>query len=319
MVPRSDRLGRLTEMSRKVWYDPSVSDSVRVVSEAPSYGSIRRRHPRVAPGLFECLAYPITDGPGAGLLMFLPPILTFLTLPIFDVIAILEPLSRGDWALGLLALPIFMPLIIIFSLVLGYGLLFLGHMFVASALGEPDHPRWPEWDPPAISEGLGRWLWAVIFGFVLGGFPVAMYWMNCGDIDWFDRSIFAELAILGVGYTLMALAASLLHDNIIMANPYSVLSAIMQVGWDYVQPCLIGGVAFLLGAGVLYGVLFAIPSMKLAVLALWGFWVFSLYEAMVVLRMVGLTYHAHAEEIQWFHGRPKWGIPARFGRLYTNS
>ena len=28
--------------------------------------------------------------------------------------------------------------------------------------------------------------------------------------------------------------------------------------------------------------------------ALWAFWVFVLYEAMVVMRMLGLTYHAHA-------------------------
>ena len=306
-------------MARKSWYDSSLTDTVRVISDTPSYGSIRRRHPRVAPGLMECLTYPITDGPGAGLLMFLPPVLTFLTLPVFDVISILEPLSRGDWALGLLALPIFMPLIIVFSLVLGYGLLFFGHMLVASALGEPEHPRWPEWDPPAISEGFGRWLWAGVFGFVVGGFPVATYWMYCGDIDWFDCSIFAELTFIGVGYTLMALAAALLCDNIAMANPCTVLSAILQIGWDYVQPCLVGGLAFLLAAGAIYGVLFAIPSMKLAVLGLWGFWVFSLYETMVVLRMVGLTYHAHAEEILWFRGRPKWGIPARFGRLYTNS
>ena len=306
-------------MARKSWYDSSLTDTVRVISDTPSYGSIRRRHPRVAPGLIECLTYPITDGPGAGLLMFLPPVLTFLTLPIFDVISILEPLSRGDWALGLLALPIFMPLIIVFCLVLGYGLLFFGHMLVASALGEPEHPRWPEWDPPAISEGFGRWLWAGVFGFVVGGFPVVTFWMYCGDIDWFDYSIFAELTFIGLGYTMMALAAALLCDNIAMANPFTVLSAILQIGWDYVQPCLVGGLAFLLAAGAIYGVLFAIPSMKLAVLALWGFWVFSLYETMVVLRMVGLTYHAHAEEILWFRGRPKWGIPARFGRLYTNS
>lgn len=299
-------------MARKSWYDPSLSDSVRVVKDTPSYSSIRRRHPRVAPGLFECLLYPLKDGPGVALLIFMPLALTFVTLPIFDIIAILQPL-------GLLALPIFLPLIVVFCLVFGYALLFCGHLFVASALGENDHPSWPEWDPPAISEGLGRWLWAAIFGLALGGFPIVVYWQYCGDIDWFDLSIFAELAIIGVGYGLMALAASLLHDNIAMANPITVLSAIVQVGWDYVQPCIVGGIAFLLATGAIYVVLFRIPNIKWAVAGLWVFWIFALYEFMVVLRMVGLTYHAHAEEIQWFHGRPKWGIPARFGRLYSNS
>ncbi len=146
---------------RRNWYDASAASSVRVVStNGETWGTMRRKHPRTAPGLVECLLYPVTDGPGIGILFFLPPLLLFLSLPIFDVVALLEPLSRGDWALGLLVVPIFLPLISTFALVFGYGLLFFGHMFVASALGEPDHPRWPEWDSHEISEGLGRWLWA---------------------------------------------------------------------------------------------------------------------------------------------------------------
>jgi hypothetical protein len=308
-------------MGRRSWYDPDA-DSLRVVSKTASDvvgGPSRRRHPRTAPGLGECLAYPLIDGPGVGLLVFLSPVLVFLSLPIFDVIAILEPLSRGDWALGLLALPILLPLLSVFALVLGYSLLVFGQMFVASALGEPDHPSWPEWDAHEISEGLGRWIWAGFFGLALGGFPVVVYWKYCGDIDWFDRMIFAELVMTGVGYALMALAASLLHDSLTAANPLTVFSAIVQMGWDYVQPCLVGGVALMLAAGALWGVVFLIPTLKLAVVALWGFWALVLYEAMVVLRMVGLTYHAHAEELVWFRVRPKWGTPARFGRIYSNS
>ena len=304
---------------RKAWYDAAGIESVKVVSKEATLHAPRRRRPPTAPGLGECLAYPLTDGPGAGLLIVLPPVLFFLTLPIFDVIAIVEPLSRSDWALGLLALPIFLPLLITFSLVLGYGLLFFGQMFVASALGEPDHPTWPEWDPKEISEGLTRWVWAALFGLALGGFPVVVYWKNCGDIDWFDRMIFADLVILGAGYALMALAASLLHDSLAAANPLTVLGAIAQVGWDYVMPCLAGGVALMLAAGAIWGVLFRIASMKLALFSLWGFWVFVLYEAMVVLRIVGLTYHAHAQELVWFTGRPRWGTPSRFGKIYSNS
>ena len=138
-------------------------------------------------------------------------------------------------------LPIFLPLLFSFAMVFGYGLLFFGQMFVASALGEPDHPRWPEWDRQEISEGLGRWIWAGVFGLVLGGFPVVVYWIYCGDIDWFDRVVFADLVILGAGYALMALAASLLHDSLVAANPITVLPAIVQVGLGLRQPCLVGG------------------------------------------------------------------------------
>ncbi len=152
-------------MARKSWYDPNaVKTTVRVVNDGGvTWGYRKRLHPKVAPGFLECLAYPVTDGPGIGILILMPPLLLALSLPLFDMIALLDT-SRKNWELGLLVLPIFLPLMSVFALVFGYGLLFFGHQLVASALGEPDHPRWPEWDSHEISEGLGRWLWAALFG-----------------------------------------------------------------------------------------------------------------------------------------------------------
>jgi hypothetical protein len=306
---------------RKSWYDPTAVSAVRLASEvAMKESSLRRRRPRGAPvRLGECLIYPLVDGPGIGLLVFLPPLLWLLSLPVFDVIAILEPLTRGDWAIGLLTLPIFMPLLMTFALTVGYSLLFMGQILVVSALGEADHPRWPEWDSHEISEGLGRWLWAGLFGLALGGFPVVVYWLNCGDIDWFDRVIFAELVILGVGYAQMALAVSLLHDKLAAANPVTVALAIVRVGWDYVQPCIVAGIALFLAVAALLAVIFRMPSMRVAAVALWAFWVFVLYEGMVVHRMLGLTYYTHADDLAWFRRRPKWGLSRRFGQIYPNS
>ena len=253
------------------------------------------------------------------MMIFMPIALFVLTLPVFDLISILEPLTRGNFALGLLALPIFLPLMIVFSLTFGYCLIVFGQMFVASALGEPDHPGWPEWDSHQIAEGLGRWVWAAIFGAALGGFPIALYWKNCGNIDWFDITIFVELGLVGASYALMAIAAALLHDSVAASNPFTVISAIFQVGWDYVQVCLTAGMALLAAGSALWAIFFVITDLKYAFPALWGFWILVMYETMVVLRMMGLTYHAHAEELVWFQGRPKWGTPARFGRIYSNS
>ena len=68
-----------------------------------SFTLSRWRHPRVEPTLGECLLYPLNDGPGLGLLVLLPPILWLLSLPIFDIIAVLEPLTKrtgrsGSWS-----------------------------------------------------------------------------------------------------------------------------------------------------------------------------------------------------------------------------
>ena len=193
----------------------------------------RWRHARVAPRLAECLVYPLSDGPGLGLLVLLPPVLWFLSLPIFDIIAVMHPLTKSDWALGLLIVPVLIPVLFSFAMMFGYALLFFGHVLVSSALGEIDHPRWPEWHPADISEGICRWFWAGLFGVVLGGIPIAYYWLHCGEIDWFDWVVFAELIMLGTGYALMALAASLLHENIIAANPITVVSSILRLGVGY--------------------------------------------------------------------------------------
>jgi hypothetical protein len=307
------------------WFDATAADAVRLVPAERSGGggsgiSIRRRRrPGGLAFLGSCLAYPLIDGPGLGLLVLFPPFLWLLSLPIFDVIAMIDPFRKGDWALGLLVLPVFLPVLFSFAMTLGYVLLFLGQVLVASALGEDDHPRWPEWRPDEITEGLARWLWAGIFGLALGGFPVVLYWVHCGPIDWFDRVVFAELVIVGAGYAEMALAAALLHDTLIAANPYTIVRAIVRVGWDYVQPCLVAGTALLLVAGTFWAVLFEMPSFRVAAAALWGFWVLSFYVAMVALRLLGLTYNAHAHELLWFYGRPRWAGSLRIGRIYSNS
>ena len=247
-------------MPRKSWYNASAADAVRAGSCAA--GQDRGGVAGVAGSGWRCWArawlYPLRDGPGVALLVFFPPWLWLLSLPIFDWIAIIDPLAKGNWALGLLVLPIFLPLILSFAMTLGYVLLCLGQVLVVSALGEDDHPRWPAWHPAEISEGLARWIWAGLFGLVLGGFPVVLYWIHCGPIDWFDRVVFAELVMVGAGYAEMALAAALLHDSLIAANPYTVLQAIVRVGWDYVQPCLVAGISVLLAGGAFWAVLFGV-------------------------------------------------------------
>lgn len=149
---------------------------------------------------------------------------------------------------------------------------------------------------------------------MLGGIPVAFYWLHCGEIDWFDWVVFAELIMLGTAYALMALAASLLHENIIAANPITVVSSILRLGVGYLPACLVTSVALVLtGLGV-WGLFYKMPSMWIEALALWGFWVMVLYSAMVSLRMMGLTYHAHALDLSWFRagrGGRRRGIMGR--------
>ncbi|MEJ7638285.1 MAG: hypothetical protein WKF75_09995 [Singulisphaera sp.] len=254
--------------------------------------------------LRESLLYPFWGVTGLALLVFLPPALWITSLPTLGMLTLTSSLPGQVQLAGVLGL---LPVTFGFALVSGYVLLVLGRVLATSALGEVHHPRWPEWDLGDMLRGLGRWLWAGLIGGGVGGLPMVLYWMYCGDIDLLDRIIFAELFALGACYALMALLASILHEDALGANPITVIRAIRRVGWGYWRPCLICGAALML-AGTALAAVFEVSNPALAALAYWLFWVFILYEAIVVLRVLGLFYHRHARVLGWFRERPRWGV-----------
>jgi hypothetical protein len=252
----------------------------------------------------DSLLYPLWGASGIALLVFLPPLLWFPSL--FFITAVVA-LSGTDTPFRIAMLLILIPSALSLGGVLGYALLFLGRVAASSAMGETHHPHRPDWDYSSILFGLGRWLWAGLLGAVLGGIPAVAYWISCGDIDLFDTMILAELLAVGAVYALMALLASILHEDLTAANPVTVIRAIVKVGWGYAQSCLLAGFAVLLALAVLRASL-EVSNPWLSAFLLWAFWVVVLYEAMVVLRVLGLLYHKHARVLGWFRDRTGWGV-----------
>lgn len=294
----------------------SVADSHRQRSRAFA----QRRRLGSAASLGEALSYPLRDGPGIALLVVMPPLVWFLSVPVLDLIRFTWSGPRGNFnPFALVLLPFFVPLGACFALVLGYVLLVLGAVLVSSAMGEYDHPRWPVWDRFVIIEGLGRWFWALAIGLGFGGAPVVLYFNNFGADSLTDRIILAVLIVLAAGYAQMGLAAALLHDNLLAANPWTVLGSIARIGSGYIMPSMTAGIAALGTIAAFYAALFRMPSLELAAVGLWGAWLISLYLAMVACRMLGLTYDRYAPQLAWFGRRPKWEITGRVGRIYVNS
>ena len=268
---------------------------------------IRVRRRRRDYDLVDTLLYPISDGPGVALLLFMPPPLTMMALPVFDLFVEFSTKNALN-PVYLFLLPFALPLIGSFAFLMGYILLFFGRVLAAGAFGEDDHPRWPDWDMHEIAEGLGRWIWAGVMGFALGGFPAMVYWMECGDIDTVDQFIFGDLVAIGMAYALMALAASLLHENIAAANPLAVFVAIRRVGWDYISPCVLAGLGVASVVAAWRFVLFHAPDLLVGMVGIWTCWAWTLYAAMVVFRVLGLTYHKHFDALGWFNRTPRWGV-----------
>ena len=286
------------------------SRSFQIISSVPvgydrDGNPVRIRRRKRDYNVVDTLLYPIADGPGVGLLVIMPPLLALMTLPVIDVFTAITATNALN-PVHLLLVPMALPLVGSFAVVVGYLGLYFGRILAASAYGEDDHPRWPDWDLLEVVEGLGRWIWAAVTGFVVGGFPAMAYWINCGDVDIVDQFIFFDLAAIGTAYALMALAASLLHENILSANPIAVVLAIKRVGWDYVGPCVLSGLG--IGSAVLAWrfVLFHAPNIVSGVIGLWACWVWGLYQAMVIFRALGLIYHKHTDTLGWFRRPLRW-------------
>ena len=292
---------------------------VRTASERRS-AALAEQAPRVRPteGLGASLLYPLRDGPGVALLMFFPPFLWVMSVPIFDLIAILAPGGEFN-ALALVIVPFTLPLVGSFAMTVGYVLLWLGQVLVSGALAEFDHPRFPGWDSHRILEGLGRLIWAAIIGGVVGGLPAWLYGSMVGSSGLRDRVVLALLIAAGAAYAQMAVAASMLHDNLAGAHPVNVVRAIARIGGGYLVPCLVNGGLLALAVVGLWLVLFRSASLREAILGLWAWWVFALLAATIAARVLGLTYARYAEHLGWFRARPGWAGSGRTGRIYANS
>jgi len=232
-------------------------------------------------------------------MVLLPPFLAIMAFPVFDMAVQITP-ENALSPVNLLIVPFSLPLVISFTLTVGYILLFLGRVLASSATGEEDHPRFPVWDRLEILEELARWIWAAMVGLAIGGLPAVFYWRTRGAVGWFDLTVISVLVVIGLGYAQMAMMIALLHDSIAAANPVVVVRSIARIGKGYVQPCL---VTCLTLVGILTTwtmVLLHSPSLGLGLVGLWGCWVLTLYAALMVVRVLGTLYYKNETRLAWF-------------------
>ena len=230
------------------------------------------------------LTYPLRNASGLALLVFLPPLLWFGAVPLFAVV----PLLVGGSALSLIGLVLVGPQGVILFFAVGHVLLFLGEVVVTSCLGSVQLPRQVSWNPGEIARAWALWSWALLAGVVAGGWPALIYWLRCGDVDWFDQVVLIDLIVPGLAYAQMALVLALTDDSPwSAANPIRVFAAIVRAGWSFFRPCLVTG-GFLALMITLFKACLEVGSELGQAVAFWAWWVVGLYLSLVALRWLGL-------------------------------
>ena len=98
-----------------------------------------------------------------------------------------------------------------------------------------------------------------------------------------------------------------LHPGVDNDRAYKLEAALWRVGLRSLRPALVVSAAVMLTGG-LWVLLVAIPIPVLAYFLFWIFLIFILYEALVVMRILGLEYRREARKIGWFRdSRPRSG------------
>ncbi len=99
----------------------------------------------------------------------------------------------------------------------------------SAVVGAPPHVIWPEGDLLQMIGGTVRWLVGLLVGPGVLLLAVFYYWLWCGDLDWLNGLILAELSLAAVGYGLFVLLA-VTRGRLWDANPVTVALLVHALG-----------------------------------------------------------------------------------------
>jgi hypothetical protein len=176
----------------------------------------------------------------------------------------------------------------------GYLICYLCRILTSSAMGEEAMPDWPdvsEWSD--IVMPLLQFVGTVVACF-LPAIAVALF--VAPDDPWKGPALVAA-GLFGCGYFPMAFLAVSMFDSVGAVNPLLVVPAIVRIPLHYlVTVLLLGGVlAARWAGGYLLPMVLPVPIVPTLVAGLIG-----LYLLTVEMRILGLLYLTHKEELGWF-------------------
>lgn len=250
--------------------------------------------------LLGSLRYPIWDGMGLMALVLLPPPLAVCSIIVFGVL----PWAIREGGLMLLVVPITIGFVVVFGVALGYAMATCSAVLIASTRGEVHHPRWPEVSLGAIASAAFRW--GVAWGIGVGGMALILNWVWPAreSAPFFEHLLRAELLCMGGIYSLVAMLAIHLHDDVTAARPTRVLCAIWNMGVRLLAVWLLFACAVAIGVA-LVAMVHRASSHGIPMLlgAAWVSWAFAIYAGLVLSRALGRAYQRSSKAVGWFRSK----------------
>ena len=262
------------------------------------------------------MSYPLRGAEPLGVIAMTSAILWLfgVLVPEYCLTLISDADSMGAPTIGhFIALISILPVVILFPLALSYWLQYLGRVLVSSAMGETTPPRAPDRNFDGFFNGLSPWLIWLCLGVFVGLIPLLAYAWSLST--WAEGSTYVAVALglLGFPYMLMALMMSFLHDDSFAAWPWAVIFTILRLAGSFAAVCLfLAGMLALGVGGFALAIVFLRPNFFwLYFLVCLGCWVIVQWIAIVVMRILGLYYYHHKDDLKWHARRPRWGVAWR--------
>jgi hypothetical protein len=204
-----------------------------------------------------------------------------------------------------------LPFIFLFGLIIpviqwGYLFAFLENVITSSASGPEAQASWPEFSDwwSDIFSPLLRWLAVILLclgpaAYFLGQASLAALMAGASPAT----TLLAGVAcgIVGALYLPMALLAVAMAGSIVGLNPFVVIPSMLRLPLQYATACALMLVALVLEVVAARVVtLLPIPILPSVVA-----WCLFLYCMVAEMRLLGLLYYAHEEDLGWFSHRSK--------------
>jgi hypothetical protein len=290
--------------------EPPLAPGEVLPSRAPK-GIVRRvAPPPPEPWWPPRMLYPLRAVEGFGIVAALG--VTFWVMgtlvPEYCIALLADGNFLGTPSMGrLVALISALPVVILIPLAIGYWLLYLSRVLVASGAGESAPPRPPDRNFDGVVAGLTPWLLWFVLGVMVGLLPLAAY----GGAVWagavWNVRVAVGLGLLGFPYALMAFLMTFLHDDSLAANPWAVIADMVKHAPSFLVLCVTTVFTLGLSVAAFAGTfLLRARQFPLFVVAALACWFLLAWCSIVTMHMLG-TYYAHRrDDLKWQHERPRW-------------